>query len=239
MRSILRRLKPHLLGLRRDPATGHLFYPVEGVRHYVRFPGETIRARYRRAAFEEIYFRHYLPSGSDCVVDFGAGLGTEIVRLARLAPELRYVAVEIQPWIYECLCLTLAQLPAGFEPFGLAVGEGGPMRIAPTLEGVDASTLAGGPVPVETIRWSDFVRRHAIGRVDLLKVNVEGGETALLEHIDLDPVQRVIVNVHDFRADRGEGEHFRTRARVEERLGSAGFRLVPVKEDWIFADRGR
>ena len=236
MRALLRRLKPHVLGLRRDPATGHLYYRIEGVRHYVRFPEETIRARYRREAFERIYFNHYRPSGTDCVVDFGAGLGTEIIPLARMAPDLRYIAVEIQPWVYECLCLTLAQLPAGFEPFGLAVGEGETVRIAPTREGVDASTLAGGPIPVTAIAWSEFVRRHGIGRVDLLKMNVEGGEADLLDHIDLEPVLRVIVNIHDFRADRGEGEHFRTRARVEARLRSAGFRLTPVGDDWIFAD---
>lgn len=237
MRALLKRLKPFALRLRRDPATGHLFYPVEGVRHYVRFPEETIRPRYRRAAFEDIYFKMFRPSGSQCVVDIGAGLGTEIIPLAALEPGLRYLAVEIEPWTYQCLCLTLAQLPAGYQPYGLAVAAEGPVRIEPTREGVDASTLNGGRIPVETVTWPDFVRRHGIGAVDLLKMNIEGGEAALLDHIDLASVARVIVNVHDFRADRGEGEHFRTRARVEARLRSAGFRLDDVTPDWIYGER--
>jgi FkbM family methyltransferase len=237
MRALLRRLKPLAVGMRRDRQTGHLYYPVEGVRHYLRFPEEAIRERYRRAAFEQIYFKEYRPRGRDVVVDFGAGLGTEIIALARQAPELRYVAVEIQPWTYECLCLTLAQLPSGFGPFGLAVAANGPVRIVPTRAGVDASSLEGGAVPVESITWADFAGRHRIGRVDLLKMNVEGAEKALLDHIDLDMVERVIVGVHDFRADRGEGEHFRTRAHVEARLAGAGFRLKPVGDSWIFADR--
>jgi FkbM family methyltransferase len=237
MRALLKRLKPLAVGMRLDRQTGHLYYPVDGVRHYVRFPEEAIRERYRRAAFDEIYFREYRPSGRDVVVDIGAGLGTEIIPLARRSPELRYIAVEIQPWTYECLCLTLAQLPVGFEPFGLAIATEGPVHIAPTRAGVDASSIEGGPVPVESLTWGDFVRRHGIARVDLLKINVEGAEKPLLDHIDLGTVQRVIVGVHDFRADRGEGEHFRTRAHVEARLTAAGFRLTPVGETWIFASR--
>ena len=237
MRALLKRLKPLALGMRRDRETGHLYYPVEGIRHYVRFPQEAIRERYRRAAFEQIYFRDYRPSGRDVVVDVGAGLGTEIIPLARRAPELRYIAVEIQPWTYECLCLTLAQLPEGFEPFGLAIGAAPTVRIAPTRFGVDASSLSGGPVPVAAVTWAEFLRRHGIGRVDLLKMNIEGAEKPLLDHIDLTIVERVIVNVHDFRAERGEGEHFRTRAHVEARLRGAGFHLRDVNPDWIFATR--
>jgi FkbM family methyltransferase len=237
MRALLKRLKPLAVGMRRDRATGHLYYPVDGVRHFVRFPEEAIRPVYRRAAFEQIYFREYRPSGTDVVVDIGAGLGTEIIPLALQAPGLRYIAVEIDPWTYECLCLTLAQLPAGFEPYGLAIGPEPCVRIEPTRGGVDASILGGGRVPVEGISWDAFLARHGVTRVDLLKMNIEGAEGPLLEHIDLAPVERVIVNIHDFRADRGEGEHFRTRARVEARLGVAGFRLKNVDADWIFADR--
>lgn len=237
MRAILRPLRPYYLGVRRDKATGHLYYPVDGVRHYVRFPEEAIRERWRREAFENIYFRHYLPSGSDCVVDIGAGLGTEIIRLAHLSPGLRYIAVEIQPWVYECLCLTLAQLPLGFRPFGLALGNGRPVGILPTRVGIDATTLGGGPVPVESVSWGNFASRHGIDRVALLKMNVEGAEAALLERIDLDQVDRVIIGTHDFRADRGEGECFRTRERVELQLQSAGFELWPLGGGWVYGYR--
>lgn len=237
LKALKRLARSVLLGVRRDPVTGHLYYRVEGTRVHLRFADECIRPQYRDASFREIYFKHYLPTGSDCVVDFGAGLGTEIVMLAARSPDLRYIAVEIQPWVYECLCLTLAQLPAGFEPYGLAVGEGGRVRIAPARAGEDASTLAGGPIPVESLTWREFASRHRIQRVDLLKMNVEGAEAALLDQIDLSQIQRAIVSFHDFRADRGEGEHYRTRARVEARLRTAGFALTPVGDSWMFAER--
>lgn len=231
------RLRARWVGVRFDRETGHHWYPVAGVRLYLRAPEETIRAANRDLWFRDVYFRAYRPKGRDCVVDIGAGLGEEIAALARLEPELDYVAVEIQPSVYECLCLTLAQLPAGFRPFQLAIGAGGPIRLTPTRAGLDASALTDGPVVVETVPWSVFAERHGIGEVDLLKINAEGAEAELLEHIPLDRVRRAIVSVHDFRADRGEGEHFRTRVRVEARLDAAGFAHTDVAPDWIYAER--
>ena len=225
------------LRVRRDPATGHLWYPAEGVRLHIRFREEAVREKWRRLLFDEVYFKHYRPSGADTVVDFGAGLGFEIARLARLEPRLRYVAVEIQPWVYECLCLTLAQLPDGFTAFPLAVAEGEEVRIAPTRTGEDASILEAGPVRVPAVDWEAFVRRHGLGRIALLKLNVEGAEADLLRQVDLDRVDRVAVAVHDFRADRGESERFRTGAAVEARLRKEGFRLTSLPFGWIYADR--
>lgn len=230
-------VRPLVLGVKRDARTGHLHYEVDGVRLFIRFPEECLRAAHRQLHFEQIYFGRYRPSGSDCVVDLGAGLGTEIVRLAAEAPGLRYVAVEIQPWVYECLCLTLAQLPAGFEPFGLAIGDQPSVRIQPSRDGLDVSVLGGGAVSVEAVDWTEFVRRHDIQRIDLLKMNIEGAEADLLDHADLSIVRRAIIAVHDFRADRGESEHFRTRARVENRLIAAGFAFEAVTPGWIYAER--
>ena len=90
---------------------------------------------------------------------------------------------------------------------------------------------------VPQLSWSDFIARHGIDRIDLLKMNVEGAEADLLDHIGLDCVRRVIVNVHDFRADRGEDQAFRTRGRVEKRLRDSGFTLAAVEQDWVYAER--
>lgn len=236
MRTLLRTLKPYAMGMRRDRHTGHLWYPVEGIRLHIRRPHETMREVYRRRAFDAC-FGGYRPRGNDVVVDFGAGLGTEIARLARIEPGLRYIAVEIQPWVYECLSLTFAQLPPGYRPFGLAVGQGDEARIDPTADSEEATCLGGGAVSVPMIGWDEFVRRHGLVRIDLLKMNIEGGEAELLDHANLDMVERVIVQVHDFRADRGEGEHFRTRARVEARLSGAGFALADRGANWIYGAR--
>ena len=229
-----------ILGIRRDASTGHLVYKVDGTDVHLRFSEEAVREPHRRWWFDHVYFRHYCPSGKDCVVDFGAGLGIEVAMLAARSPGLRYVAVEVQPWVYECLSLTLHQLPAGFEAFGLAVGGFPAIRIAPTRTGLDASMVAGaGTVTVGAVDWMTFTRQHEIDRIDLLKINIEGAEAALLDHAGLGSVQRVVVAVHDWRADLGHGEAFRTRARVERRLADAGFKLRPLPHDWIYAERDR
>lgn len=236
VRRLAQLLRPWALGLTRDRATGHRCYPVDGVRVFVRFPEETIRRRWRQRNFDEIYFACYRPTGSDTVVDFGAGLGHEIVQLAALEPGLRYFAVEVQPWVFECLCLTLAQLPAGYRPVGVTVGSGAAPSLTPTRSGDDVA-LDDGPVPVRQLDWPSFAAELGIDRVDLLKMNVEGAEVDILSSIDLAVVRRVIVNVHDFRADRGEGEHFRTRARVTDILGAAGFAVKEAAPDWLYAER--
>lgn len=156
--------------------------------------------------------------------------------LAARAPDIRYVANEIQPWVYECLSLTFAGLPEGYAAFGLAIGDT-EVAITPTREGLDASISDCGAVRVPNVSWRAFKERFAIDRVDLLKMNVEGAETDLLRHIDLTDAERVAVAVHDFRADRGEGEHFRTRGKVTAILEAAGFAIREGPYDWLFAVR--
>lgn len=235
--SPLKRIARHaLLGIRRDPATGHLYFPVDGRRVFLRFVEEAPREAHRRLWFDSVYFKHYLPAGSDCVVDIGAGLGIEAAMLAARSPGIRYIANEIQPWVYECLSLTFAGLPAGYQAFGFAIGDS-PVGITPTRHGLDAAVSDSGPVRVQNVTWPEFKRLFAIDRVDLLKINVEGAEVALLEHIDLDDVARIAVAAHDFRAERGDGEQFRTRARVMAILEGAGFAVRPLPHDWLFAER--
>lgn len=229
--------------VRRDEVSGLRCYPYLGTMVFVRSADECERPESMKFALDEIYFKHHSPTGDECVVDFGAGTGTEIVGLAARAPSLHYIAVEIQPSLYECLALTLDQLPSGFVPYQLAVGLGPTTKITPTRAGINATTLGEGSVPIETIPWGEFKNRHGIDKVDLLKMNIEGGETALLEHINLDDIMRVIVSVHDFRADRGHGEHYRTRASVEAILTRASFRLTHFsgaedwKRSWVYAER--
>jgi FkbM family methyltransferase len=235
IRSLKNAAKKVHFRVRRDAVSGHLYYMIEGKRAYVRSAGDCMRAKHLRYAFDEIFYKHYLPSGEDCVVDFGAGFGFEAILLAERSPQARYIAVEIQPWIYECLCMTLSQLPRGFHAFGRFVGEAESIRLHPTRSGIDVYTESEGPVTVEGITWDGFRERFGIDKVDLLKVNIEGGERQLLDHIDLSDVDRLIVSTHDFRADRGQGEHFRTRSHVEGRLRSAGFDLIDIDgpQDWM------
>ena len=77
----------------------------------------------------------------------------------------------------------------------------------------------------------------------MLQINIEGAEKYLLPMIkDYSNIKRIIVSAHDFRADRGEGEQFRTREFVKNHLHIAGYTVThcgskPRQLDWIFAER--
>lgn len=61
---------------------------------------------------------------------------------------------------------------------------------------------AGTPTTVKLIKASDFLKRNKIKRVDLMKINIEGGEYALLNHLYgigfLKNVKDIQVQFHNF-----------------------------------------
>jgi hypothetical protein len=77
----------------------------------------------------------------------------------------------------------------------------------------------------------------------LLQINIEGAERYLLPMIkNYKNIEHIIISAHDFRANRGDGEQFRTREFVREFLQSEGYSIVscgnkPRQEDWLFASR--
>jgi hypothetical protein len=64
-------------------------------------------------------------------------------------------------------------------------------------------------------------------------MNIEGAERFALQGMEqsLKRVRSICVACHDFRAERGDGEHFRTREFVEQFLSERGFRLTWRKDD--------
>ena len=87
--------------------------------------------------------------------------------------------------------------------------------------------------PVEGVTFDSLCATHHIDRIDFLKMNIEGAERDALPGCReaLARTRYVCVAAHDFRAARGEGEHFRTLAFVRGFLSDAGFRLVTRDED--------
>lgn len=72
----------------------------------------------------------------------------------------------------------------------------------------DASSLyrsgADGP-EVRLVSAADFLREHAIAVIDLMKINIEGGEYDLLDHLvstgGIDRIRNLQVQFHDFVPD--------------------------------------
>ena len=96
---------------------------------------------------------------------------------------------------------------------------------------VDAGTK--GSLQVAGISLDELVERENVQRIDFLKINIEGAEAMAMRGMDrtLRITRALCISCHDFRADAGEGEFFRTRRLIQDCVEHAGFRMVSRASD--------
>jgi FkbM family methyltransferase len=88
--------------------------------------------------------------------------------------------------------------------FGLA---GCNQAVKISLDGDGSSILKQGREveEIELVRASDFLEQNAIGQIDLMKINIEGAEYDLLEHLIqsgiVPRIKNIQVQFHDFVPD--------------------------------------
>lgn len=248
LRNYLRQARRNVerqLIVRKDPATGLLYQQMYGSKVFLRDYGAYIPQRDIDWLCRDVYFRDHLPGHQDTVVDIGAGYGHEALYCQMRSPGLRYIGVEVQPSVYECLANTFAPYRSNLKAYPRAISNESVLYLdsASGSDYEDVQTTGNGAVEVATSSWEEFKDRFVIDRISLLKVNIEGGERYLLPTLgSLSEVDRVIISAHDFRAERGEGEHFRTREFVLDYLNDAGFAPRSLQNqywwrDWIYAER--
>jgi FkbM family methyltransferase len=157
------------------------------------------------------------------ILDCGANVGVASLFFHRLYPEARITAFEADPSIF-------SMLDANVRGNGAAAVETRHAAIwtsAGTLtfrcEGSDSGMIdalpgavAGKATTVPSVRLRDLLEE---GPVDLLKLDIEGAEDAVLADCEpvLDRVSAIVMDLHEF--DPGT----RQVPRVLERLTRAGF----------------
>jgi FkbM family methyltransferase len=182
----------------------------------------------------DFWFSHYRPKAGDVIVDVGAGRGEDSLPFSQaVGPTGRVLAIEADPTSYRLLerFCALNKLN-NIKPIQVAI-----------MDREGTVTIADSPEPWEqtTVTWSggtdrgsvrataldQLCRDEDIDSIDFLKMNIEGAEVAALQGMreTMPKVARICVCCHDFRADRGDGEQYRTRAFVEHFLTAAGFVL--------------
>lgn len=142
---------------------------------------------YERSEFEVL--AALVEPGESCV-DAGANIGLVTLLLAGLVgPSGRVLALEPSPLVVERLTATTAGVPGvtvvatavGDAPGELALDVSGATHAHATLRG---GTDTGGTAPrvmVPVARLDDLARAHGFDNIDLLKVDVEGWEKAVLD----------------------------------------------------------
>ncbi len=220
----IRRVGPHFFP---DP---DLFRPTEP--NWQRWAGQADKFLHDA---DDYWFHVYKPKPGEVIVDVGAGRGEDVFAFSRaVGPGGRVWAIEPHPVSFatlEKLCAlngltnvttlhrACVSAPASLQIETLPVWESNYVR---TGEATPTSHA------VEGVRLDDLSAEQGIGTIDFLKMNIEGAEREALPGAEatLGRTRFVCVAAHDFRAARGEGEHFRTLAFVREFLTKAGFEIV-------------
>lgn len=204
------------------------------------------RTDYRklRARVSDYWFVGYAPKQGDVVLDVGAGIGEDTLVFARCVGAAgRVCSFEAHPKTARCLAKTVQR--SGLEQvevIAAAVSDRpGTVAIADQEEHVRNSLFAARDqrtVEVPAITLDNFVEQRGIGRIDLLKMNIEGAERPALLGFqrNFHRVRNIAIACHDWIADLGHSEGYRTLAFVREFLASRGFVLTQRSFDerpWI------
>lgn len=184
---------------------------------------------------EDAYFRGDGPRPGEVVVDVGGHIGAfALLAARRVAPGGRVLVFEPGPdnleflrenlrlnpglpvRLFEC---ALAEAPGEADLFLADPGTGNPA--ANTL--VDSPGRRRVRVPVRTL--DEVLAAEGVGRVDHLKIDVEGAELRVLAGAaqSLGLVRRVVLEIHEPKVSTAEVEAFLTARGFQcRRLAAAG-----------------
>jgi FkbM family methyltransferase len=192
----------------------------------------------------DVFFQEYAPRDGDVVVDLGAGIGSELALMCRhVGPSGVVYAVEPDPITFRCLqrhCELNGLTNA--IPLQVAISDRvGEVLISSDGHHLGHQVIGQGPghrVPATTA--DALVAEYDIGRIDLLKVNIEGSEEQAFRGMESSVcrVRNVAVSCHDFLGHS-------TSEFVRAFLTAHGFSLVERRPDdqrpwarsWIYASR--
>lgn len=174
----------------------------------------------------------YRPKAGDVVVDIGAGVGEESVIFSGLVGATgRVISVEAHPRTFECLARTISMSNlTNVEARCCAIAEtDGTVDIDDTESFIGNSIIAsskeGLTVPSRSI--DSLCAELGIDRIDLLRMNIEGAERLAVAGMEgtSRSCSNIVISCHDFLADAGGPEQFRTFEEVKGKLEQLGFAL--------------
>jgi FkbM family methyltransferase len=193
----------------------------------------------------DVYFSSYQPSGNDVFVDVGAGIGMETIYLAREASYTGQIyAIEASPHTFEILRANVSENKlTNVRIFNLAISDqNGSILIDTTQENhISNSVFSKKGSTVNALTMDRFMEQNQIGKIDLLKVNIEGAEQLLIKNFEsIRKVKHVAISCHDFLYKRNGDIHFKTREIVSSFLKDQHFDIhskstgVDYIDDWIY-----
>ena len=191
-----------------------------------------------KAAVEDYWFFSYSPKAGDTIIDIGAGIGDDAVAFARaVGVNGRVIAIEAHPKTYRCLIKTIkANRLKNITALNIAVSDSeGNIKISEEENFLSNSTYSrtGKNSLVSANTLESILSQTGSLRADLVKMNIEGGETNALLGMKsvFNTTKNIVVSCHDFMADRGESLDYRTYADVNMILENAEFVIANRNDD--------
>jgi len=187
---------------------------------------------------QDYWFGYYQPKPGDVILDVGAGRGEDVFAFSReVGRNGRVLAIEAHPVSYQILAqfCHLNRL-SNVTPIHVAIMDGFGMVTIDDEDRWEANTVSTTPkrtgASIQATTLDQLCEEQGIITIDFLKINIEGAETFALRGMrdSIGKVRSVCVCCHDFRAERGHGEQYRTRDFVWSFLADNGFE-VSCRED--------
>jgi FkbM family methyltransferase len=221
---------------------GPHYFPDTGIDDHSRPDFQKIASRPTKHIRDvnDYWFHVYAPKPGDVIVDIGAGRGEDVFAFSpAVGTSGRVWAIEPHPVSFAALKkLCKWNSLTNVHTLNYACVEQSEQLQVETLPVWESNYVyRGEPTPtshsVDGVRFDDLAATMGIEQIDFLKMNIEGAERHALPGC-VEAIRRtraVCVAAHDFRANRGEGEHFRTMAFVRDFLTEAGFELITRDDD--------
>ena len=188
----------------------------------------------------DFWLQYYEPKEGDTIVDVGAGHGENALAFSRAVGKSgRVIAVEAHPLSFKALrtfCrlnrlsnVTSVHLALMDKPGKVHIIESESWR--ENSVAVNGNSTSGIAVPAGTL--DDLCLKEKIEEISFLKMNIEGAERYALPgaKTTMPRIGHICIACHDFRANQGHGEEFRTRAFVDRFLVEHGFELASRPDD--------
>ncbi len=166
----------------------------------------------------------YKSRNGDVVMDVGAGVGEEALMFSKEVGERgKLICVEAHPRTYRCL-EKLVRYNHLENVIAIHQVETEPSCLMATIEGSDDylsnRVLSSAGIPVVATTINAIHQKLGLGRVNFMKMNVEGAEglpirgmTQTLKRADL-----LCVSCHDFLAEATGDDSSRTKSVINEFL---------------------
>lgn len=178
---------------------------VAGIRHPIQIRFGTTDILTLDLILRRLEYDFEIPFEPSTIVDAGANIGIASIYFVHRFPQARVLAIEPDASNFEMLVRNTRPYPA-IVPVHSALwshdGEVGIME--PDASSGRAGkwglfTLDGpGGVRVRSASMRTLMREHAISRIDVLKMDIEGAEREVLESCDwMDDVRCVMIELHD------------------------------------------